>query len=276
MSATGPTDRQAIDRANAKFWDELCGTTFARRLGISGRSVESLRRFDQAYMDLYPYLLERVPIGTMRGKKVLEIGLGYGTLGQKIAEAGADYTGLDIAAGPVGMMNHRLAMQGLAGRAIQGSMLECPLPDASLDCVVSIGCFHHTGNVARCIDESWRVLKPGGSAYLMVYNAFSYRRWIKWPLHTLRAARAPANGGLATESQRRAYDFDSSGAAAPETVFVSRAQLRAMMARFSQVSLVLENCEDLRFLGRTVLARAALLSSLGALAGLDIYASARK
>jgi SAM-dependent methyltransferase len=276
MSATEPADREATDRANAKFWDELCGTTFARQLGISDRSIESLERFDQAYMDLYPYLLKRVPVGRMQGKKVLEIGLGYGTLGQKIAEAGADYTGLDIAPGPVAMMNHRLAMQGLGGRAIQGSMLECPLTDASLDCVVSIGCFHHTGNVARCIDETWRVLKPGGYAYLMVYNAFSYRQWIKWPGHTLRAALAPAGGGPATESQRRAYDFNSAGAAAPETVFVSRAQLRAMMARFSELSLVLENCEDLNFRGRTMLSRATLLPSLGALAGLDIYVSARK
>lgn len=276
MSSIQPTDRQATDRANAKFWDELCGTTFAKQLGISGRTIEALQRFDQAYLDLYPYLLRRVPTDALRGKRVLEVGLGYGTLGQKIAEAGADYTGLDIAAGPVEMMRHRLAMQGFAGRSIQGSMLECPLPDASLDCVVSIGCFHHTGNVARCIDETWRVLKPGGWAYLMVYNAFSYRQWIKWPLHTLRAAFASSGSEPATESQRRAYDFNTSGTAAPETVFVSRAQLRDMMARFSEVNLALENCEDLRFLGRTLASRASLLPTLGTISGLDIYVSARK
>ena len=35
---------------------------------------------------MYPYLLRRVPVHTMRQKRVLEVGLGYGTLGQKIAE----------------------------------------------------------------------------------------------------------------------------------------------------------------------------------------------
>ena len=38
----------------------------------------------------------------LKDKRALEIGLGYGSLSQKMAEAGAGYTGLDIAAGPVG------------------------------------------------------------------------------------------------------------------------------------------------------------------------------
>lgn len=276
MTLPGAADREAIDRANAKFWDELCGTTFARDHGIADRSLEGLRRFDRTYLDFYPYLLQRVPVSTMRDLAVLEVGLGYGTLGQKIAESGARYTGLDIAAGPVEMMNTRLAMQGLPGRAMQGNMLDCPLPDASQDCVVSIGCFHHTGNLARCIDEAWRVLKPGGRAFLMVYNALSYLRWIKWPRQTLRAARAPAQARPPSGSDAESYDFDTAGRAAPETVFVSRAQLASMMQRFSRVDLVLENCSDVRLLGVTLVRRGALIPTLGRFAGLDIYASAVK
>ena len=275
MSA-GDAYREATDRANAKFWDEICGTVFAKQHRVEGRTLDALRRFDQAYFDFYPYLLERVPVQTMRGQRVLEVGLGYGTVGQKIAESGADYTGLDIAQGPVDMMNHRLSMQSLPGRAIQGSMLECPLPDASMDSVVSLGCFHHTGSVARCIDEAWRVLKPGGRAYVMVYNALSYRQWIKWPRQTLRVLFAPAGAVRATEGQRAGYDVNTAGVAAPETEFVSRAQLRCMMWRFSDVELVLENCDVLRHHRRTVIARASMLTSLGRLSGLDIYASARK
>ena len=148
----------ATDAANAVFWNELCGSSFARALGIKDHSIASLQRFDRAYLDLYPYLLQHVPVHTMRGQSVLEIGLGYGTLGQQIAAAGADYTGLDIAAGPVDDDEPPPADAGLPGKAMQGSMLECPLPDGSMDCVVSIGCFHHTGNLQRCIDETWRVL----------------------------------------------------------------------------------------------------------------------
>jgi len=267
-----------IDVANARFWDELCGTSLAKALGATGRSLEDLRRFDRGYMDLYPYLLARVPADSMRGKKVLEIGLGYGTLGQKIAESGADYTGLDIAQGPVDMMNHRLRMQGLPGKAMQGSMLQCPLPDQSMDCVVSIGCFHHTGDIQRCIDETWRVLKPGGSAYLMVYNQFSYFRWIKWFGPTLRAALASGGqrAGTATEKERWAYDSNAAGGAAPETVFVSRAQLRGMLSRFASVSLELENCNPLSLRGFVFVQRLPLLPILGRAAGLDIYIAATK
>src|SRR6185436_10009706 len=102
----------------------------AQHLGIADHSLESLKRFDDFYLatdvyrrrGMYPYLLRRVPVHTMRDKRVLEVGLGYGTLGQKIAEAGADYVGLDIAEGPVKMMNHRLRLQSLPGGAQQGSM----------------------------------------------------------------------------------------------------------------------------------------------------------
>lgn len=265
----------AAERANASFWDELCGSWLARNLGIDNPSRESLERFDCAYLALYPYLLKRVPVGTMRGLKVLEAGLGYGTLGQKIAEAGADYTGLDVAAAPVAMMNERLRMHGVPGRAIRGSMLNCPVDDASMDCVVSIGCFHHTGDIARCLDETWRVLRPRGRAYLMVYNAFSYRQWLRWPVTTARRASL-GRRRQATEAQRRAYDANLAHEGAPFTEFVSRRDLREMMARFSRVDTGLENCRQIALRGRDLLPRALLLHTLGRRAGLDIYVTAMK
>jgi SAM-dependent methyltransferase len=166
-------------------------------------------------------------------------------------------------------------MQGLPGRAIQGSMLDCPLPNASVDCVVSIGCFHHTGSVARCIEETRRVLRPGGEAYFMVYNALSYRQWLRWPMRTLRAA-LNVSGDEANEARRKAYDANSAGVAAPETVFTSRSQLSEMLQGFSQIEAVLENCDHLTLHGRTLVSRDALLSTLGRLAGLDIYVRAIK
>ena len=170
------TDTADIDKANEEFWNELCGSGLAQHLGIKDHGIKSLKQFDRSYLEFYPYLLKHVPVGEMAGKKVLEVGLGYGTLGQKIVDAGADYTGLDIADGPVNMMNHRLQMQGLPGRAIKGSILQSGLPAESFDYVVSIGCFHHTGNIQRCVNETWRLLKPEGTAFIMLYNQFSCRQ----------------------------------------------------------------------------------------------------
>jgi ubiquinone/menaquinone biosynthesis C-methylase UbiE len=176
-----------IDEANASFWDELCGTGLATMLGIKDRSPESLRKFDDYYFGMYPYLLPLIKPERMAGKRVLEIGLGYGSLSQKLAEAGAKFHGLDIANNPVAMTNHRLKMAGLRGQAVTGSALEMPFPDEYFDYLVSIGCFHHTGNLQCCLDETFRVLKPGGSAVLMVYNRFSLRQWARWPEQTLKA-----------------------------------------------------------------------------------------
>jgi ubiquinone/menaquinone biosynthesis C-methylase UbiE len=272
------TAADEISRQNAEFWNELCGSGLAKGLGIADHSLDSLKRFDEAYLKLYPYLLDHVPAQTMRGRDVLEVGLGFGTLGQIIAQNGARYTGMDIAEGPVRMMIHRLAMQGVAGRAIVGNMLVCPFPDESFDRVVSIGCFHHTGSIQTCLDQTYRILRPGGQVFVMVYNALSFRRWRHWPGTSFRSAlrdlglvRTPA----ATEVQRAAYDISSDGTAAPETEFVSIAQLRRMMRRFSSVRCYKENSDHIICLGR-VIPRDALLSNLGRWMGLDIYVHATK
>lgn len=269
-----------IDKANKDFWNELCGSGFAQYLGIKDHSEESLKRFDRGYLELYPYLLEHVKVSGMRDKKVIEVGLGYGTLGQKIAEAGAHYMGIDIAEGPVRMMNARMQMQGLSGKAVQASMLDCPIPSESIDRVVSIGCFHHTGSVQRCIDETYRVLKPGGTAMIMVYNQFSYRQWIKWPGKTFAAVLYDmkiSRGKMEVdESQKGAYDANASGASAPETDFLSIRQLRGIFNKFSSVKFHKENCDEIIIRGKHVFKRTSLLSSLGKLMGLDIYIEARK
>jgi SAM-dependent methyltransferase len=269
---------RTFDRANAEFWDELCGTQMARELGIVDHSAASLERFDRSYMSFYPYLLTRVPVDTMKGKTVLEIGLGYGTLGQRIAEAGARYFGLDVARIPVRMMEHRLRMRGLQGAAVQGSMLHCPFGTRSIDVVVSIGCFHHTGDIERCIEETYRVLRPGGEAYVMVYNQFSLRQWLTWPRTTLRALvreRVYGRSAPSHESQRKAYDASPDGQAAPETAFVSRARLRSKFRQFSRVFIHSENSDPLSCRGREILSRDTMLR-LGWLWGLDLYIAARK
>jgi SAM-dependent methyltransferase len=274
------TPATGLEDANRRFWDELCGTALARSLGVADHSADSLRRFDEAYFALYPFLTRRVPVNSFAGLRVLEVGLGYGTLGQMIAQAGAAYTGLDVAAGPVAMMRHRLGLLGIKGEAVQGSMLAAPFADASFDRVVSIGCFHHTGDTQRCLDEAWRLLRPGGVAHVMVYNRYAARRWQRWPATTAAEwlaetvrGRVDARPGAA---QRGAYDSDSSGAAAPETEFFSARQLRRMLGRFHRVELARENVGDLKIGGRVLIPRRFLLGTIGRCAGQDIYVRAEK
>ena len=145
----GHSDQIAVDTANAAFWNELCGSTAARAWGVTDPSMQSLRRYDCNYLKFYPYLDRHIPWAGLRGKRVLEIGLGYGTVSQKLAESGALFTGLDIAANPVAMVNHRLHQSGLPGEAFQGNILTPPFADGSFDAIVAIGCLHHTGDHGR-------------------------------------------------------------------------------------------------------------------------------
>lgn len=270
-----------IDHKNSEFWNELCGTGLAQHLGIKDHSLESLQKFDETFFDFYPYLLPYIPLEKMQGKRVLEIGLGYGTLGQKIAQSGAIYTGLDIALKPVSMMNHRLSLFNLEGSsAKQGSILHCPIESESQDYLVSIGCFHHTGNLARAIEESHRVLKKGGTAIIMVYNQYSFREWVRWPISTLKVylkekgwTKAPIQ---VTDEQKAAYDANLEGVCAPETVFSSISGLKKMFASFSDTRFVKENWDEPRWPLHRIMPRKLFLSNLAKIAGLDIYITAKK
>ncbi|HOC76160.1 MAG TPA: class I SAM-dependent methyltransferase [Deltaproteobacteria bacterium] len=270
-----------IDKLNAEFWNELCGNALARHLGISDHSIESLQKFDKYYLDYYPYLLQEVPLKEFAGKKVLEIGLGYGTLGQQIVEAGACYTGLDVAKGPVRMMLHRLALQNLHGTVLRGSILDSPFGREEFDAVVSIGCYHHTGDVRRCVDETYRILKRGGKAYIMLYNQFSFRQWRNWPKQTLLCLFTTwgimkKKNSVINDEMRRSYDADSHEVAAPETSFHSIHELGTMFSRYSSARFSKQNCDHLILFHRLTIQREYLLSSLGKYLGLDIYVTATK
>jgi SAM-dependent methyltransferase len=265
-------DQAVIDGMNSKFWNEPCGTQLAKVLGIEDDSPASLQRFDEAFFATYPYLLPKIiRPDRLAGRDVLEIGLGYGSVSQQIAGAGARYTGLDIAAGAVRMANLRMQLHGFAGRALQGTALQLPFPSDSFDFVISIGCIHHTGNTQRCVDEIQRVLRPGGSAIIMVYNKFSFRHWNQWPWFTfkelLRTWGVLRSRAQATEAQRLASDANSAGSAAPETAFYSQRELRAMLAGFESVSLQKQNTDNLQVCYRTGVWSQRILRRLALLAG---------
>jgi len=119
-----------VDTRNRDFWNELCGSHLARCLGINQVTPENLRRFDEAFLAFYPYLPRYFEKEALQGRKVLEIGLGYGTLGQALTARGRDYFGLDIAEDPVAMMSYRLDKPGKSefGLARRSTSLTLTLP----------------------------------------------------------------------------------------------------------------------------------------------------
>jgi SAM-dependent methyltransferase len=261
---------------NAEFWDELCGTHMARQLGIRDASPGELARFDAAYLGIYPYLLDYFPPERVEGKRVLDVGLGYGTLAEALARMGADYHGLDIAAGPVDMARHRLAsVPGARPEQVQrGSVLELPFPDASFDLVVSIGCLHHTGDLFGAIQEVRRVLRPGGEVVLMVYNRRSLRRLVAAPLAVVRHRGHRAS---AEEELRGRYDATVDGTAAPYTDFLTAPELRGLLHGFRNVRVERRNIDGVPIGRAGATSRSALMVlRVDRLVGLDLYVTARR
>ena len=50
-----------IDAENSAFWTTLCGTNFAKTIGVSDDLPASLKRFDDWYFAFYPYLFIHIP-----------------------------------------------------------------------------------------------------------------------------------------------------------------------------------------------------------------------
>jgi SAM-dependent methyltransferase len=272
-----------IEGKNAEFWNEICGSAFARSLGITDDSPESLRRFDEAYLRFYPYLEQYVVREDLKDKRVLEMGLGYGTLGQLLASKGCRYHGLDIARNPVALMRYRFALMGLGGdHAVHvGSALAIPYKESTFDYVYSIGCLHHAGDLDRAISEVHRVLTKGGKAVIMLYNRHSFRRLVYMPIVRARdlvRSGFKSNSGLPGFSRwvRAWYDKNAQGDPAPHTDYVSRRQARRLFRRFTAVRIDCQNFDPLAFKGRLLVSRERLLGNLARVMGLDLYITAVK
>lgn len=176
------------------------------------------------------------------------------------------------------MMRIRLEQRRLSGTAVQGDALDCPFERGAFDTVIAIGSLHHTGNLARALSEVHRVLAPSGEALVMVYNAYSYRRWTysfgstakHFMFDKLRVGSRPE----VSELDRAQYDHASDGSAPPATEFVSVTEVRRMTRGWHSVSAKRENIGAELFLRH--FDRNFLCITLGPFLGLDLYCQLKK
>lgn len=161
---------------NGEFWGTYQpGFRFARS------PVGTKEFFDEvtAYRySLEPHLPEVVKFERWSGCRVLEAGCGIGTDGAQFAEAGAAYIGLDASAPALALARQRFALDGLAGEFVRGSVTTLPFADATFDLVFSHGVIHHVVDTDRAVEEFCRVLKPGGTVLVMVYNRWSLNYYV--------------------------------------------------------------------------------------------------
>jgi ubiquinone/menaquinone biosynthesis C-methylase UbiE len=159
----------------AKFWEEHpCGDDFVQ----ANEWQQFFLNYDRFKYAVEPHILSELRKLDLKGKRVLEIGLGQGAEAQKIIEAGAIYNGVDITQESVARVKTRCTLFSLPYESLQVMNAE-PLdfPDGSFDIVFSHGVLHHSPNIKKIVAEIHRVLRPGGRVVVMLYhrNSVNYQ-----------------------------------------------------------------------------------------------------
>jgi SAM-dependent methyltransferase len=104
--------------------------------------------------------MERLPLRA--GMRVLDVACGTGNLAMIAARAGCVTSGIDIAANLILQARARAAVETLEIDFIEGNAEELPLPDASVDLVVSMYGLMFAPRPECAAAEALRVCKPGG------------------------------------------------------------------------------------------------------------------
>jgi ubiquinone/menaquinone biosynthesis C-methylase UbiE len=154
------------------FWQaNPCGTKFADALPGTRRFYELVEhhRYQKEW-----HIPQAAGFANTEGLKVLEIGCGLGTDGARFAEAGADYTGVDLTDAAIELARKRFELFSLPGEFQTADAEKLHFADDSFDLVYSHGVLHHTPDTERAVREIYRVLRPGGRAVVMLYHRDSY------------------------------------------------------------------------------------------------------
>lgn len=159
------------------FWDtEACGSQFAPQSKGEKEFYEAYRRYRYSTEWHIPQLIASTE---PQGKSVLEIGVGNGADGILFSQSGARYTGVDLTETALRSARKHFELLGLRGTFQIENAERLSFPDDSFDIIYAYGVLHHTPNPTRAIQEVYRVLRPGGTALIMLYNKHSFNYYIR-------------------------------------------------------------------------------------------------
>jgi 2-polyprenyl-3-methyl-5-hydroxy-6-metoxy-1,4-benzoquinol methylase len=177
----------------------------------SPKPVGTREYFDEVEARKYlvePHIPRFADFARWKGKKVLEIGCGIGTVTINFARAGADVTAVDLTEKSLEVARQRAKVFGFEDgiRFLQADAekLSETVPVERYDLVYSFGVIHHTPHPDRVLDEIRKYVGPESTVKIMVYNRWSWKvLWILfvygkgrfWKLRRLIAEYAEAQTG---------------------------------------------------------------------------------
>ena len=138
-----------------------------------------------AYLDevsrSYPLYFEYCGLyDSHEGETVLDYGCGPGNdlVGWLLRSTAKRVVGVDVSRRALELARRRIALHRVKPSRVEFILTtdgasQVPLPDASVDHVSCLGVLHHTMDPLTVLREFRRILAPGGSVTVMVYNADS-------------------------------------------------------------------------------------------------------
>jgi SAM-dependent methyltransferase len=169
--APGPQGPDLARHVRA-YWNERI-----HDLEMTTRPVGTREFFDELdeyRFDKLSYLPQVIDFGGYRGLRLLEVGCGIGTDLVRFAQGGARVAGLDLSETAIGLARKNLAVHGLCGSVLVADGATMPFGDRTQDVVYAHGVLQYAPDPRRIVEESLRVLKPGGTGIFMVYNRVSW------------------------------------------------------------------------------------------------------
>lgn len=183
-----PPTSQFHRREYGVVWDTLASSSDAARLAAAGKRYEEDLR--ESASPVLRNLQELA--GTAEQDDVLEIGCGVGRIGRELAPLCRSWTGSDISKNMLTYAAERLAHLGNARlQQLQGDGLG-EFAEGSFDLVYCTNMLAHLDEIDRWryVQESFRVLRPGGRLFVDTIDIESNEGWemfVRGPMLDLEA-----------------------------------------------------------------------------------------
>lgn len=114
-------------------------------------------------------------LGSLRGKRLLDLGAGMGGFAVAAAREGADVYAAEFNLAYCQIAALRGKRYGLALPVLQAAGEALPVPEGSFEAVCAWDVLEHVRDPARVLAEAHRVLRPGGVFLLTVVNRLAFR-----------------------------------------------------------------------------------------------------
>jgi SAM-dependent methyltransferase len=217
-------DHPSLKQQIYDFWQASpCGTR-----GIAQKDRRAFfEALERERYEWEPYIPSFAKFEDGRGKRVLEIGVGAGTDFVNWVRRGALATGVDLTEQAVALTRERLALERLDAEVMVADAENLPFADEAFDIVYAYGVLHNSPDTPKAVSEVRRVLRPGGTARVMIYHCPSWTGLMLWTMHCVARGK-PWRG----PKWAMYHHLES-----PGTKGYTRSEARALFSMFGSVSV---------------------------------------